>query len=240
MKSWRTLENAFITNVCSQWKLPSPAVEISSAGAVGMIAETFLKTPKHEHAAKPSWDEAAVSCVAWESEKQRFQFFVDCLLLQKVACGHSLLLAGQLIPLFGRLLHDLCTVYEEGWALSNEVADPIVWKQREYNKLADYLCNETMDMRKSCLQEDCECGWTCQNIVIFSDGGVRSESVAASARYMSFATSLGTQNTEIHFIAARGIFIEYPVSSFVAETIALEFVYRLSTYFDVVALTAAI
>ena len=92
MKLWRNLENAFITNVCLRWELPSPAVEGSSAEAVGMIAEPVLKKPNHEHVARPSWDEAVVSCVAWESEKQRFQFFVDCLPLQKLACCHSLCL----------------------------------------------------------------------------------------------------------------------------------------------------
>lgn len=79
-----------------------------------------------------------------------------------------------------------------------------------------------MDMRSSWLQEDQESGWVDQNVVVFSDGGVQNDQEAAAAWSVGLIFGLHSSEMEFHLIAARGIFINYPISSFLAEAIALD------------------
>ena len=111
-------------------------------------------------------------------------------------------------------------LYTEGWAPSTAISDPVIWRRREQNKLADFLCNTIMDSRESWLQEVPDSGWQSQNVVIFSDGGVRSVTVAAAAWSMGYIRQIESGDFHFTLIAARGIFINFPVSSFLAEAMA--------------------
>ena len=77
-----------------------------------------------------------------------------------------------------------------------------------------------MDSRESWLQEVPDSGWQSQNVVIFSDGGVRSVTVAAAAWSMGYIRQIESGDFHFTLIAARGIFINFPVSSFLAEAMA--------------------
>ena len=50
---------------------------------------------------------------------------------------------------------------------------------------------------------------------------MRSDTKAAAAWSNGFVIGAGTDKTNVVLVAARGIYIDYPVSSFLAEAIAL-------------------
>ena len=96
-------------------------------------------------------------------------------------------------------------------------SDPIRWEHREHNKVADYLCNLTMDVKRCTWRETRNADILLEsNLVIFSDGGTRAE-CSASAWVLCAAIKEATIP-----ILAGGIYFPQPISSFTAEAIALE------------------
>ena len=97
-------------------------------------------------------------------------------------------------------------------------ADPVLWAKRDRNSVADYyLCNHIMDTL--------QCAWSevrdpddlpKGNVVVFSDGGTRTD-CSASAWVLCVL-----QNGVLVPKVAGGLFFKPPISSFAAETIALE------------------
>ena len=111
-----------------------------------------------------------------------------------------------------------------GWRPSTDVADPVIWRPRAYNTIADYLCNYTMNVRRSWRKV-----WPTvpglshgrHNVLVFSDGGARAGDCSASAWVMGCI--LGNEGTcSYHIIAAEGQYFADPIDSFRAETIALD------------------
>ena len=99
----------------------------------------------------------------------------------------------------------------------SSAADPVLWAKRDRNSVADHLCNRTMDTLR--------CAWSevrdsdvdpLGNAVIFSDGGTRSD-CSASAWVLCIL-----QNGILVPRVAGGLYFNPPISSFAAETIALE------------------
>ena len=103
--------------------------------------------------------------------------------------------------------------------------DPVVWQRREYNKKADFIFNYTMDCQmdwQRCygsLLADLDLGnvnWICH-----SDGGTRGSSCSAAGWIIEVVlTRDGVQYTRP--VMMGGTYFSVPVSSFVAEAIALE------------------
>ena len=117
----------------------------------------------------------------WESDTMRFAFVVDCQTLQGLACGHTALLSDELRPLISRIVRNIVSLVGTGRLPSCIWSDPIRWERRVRNKVADYLCNFTMDVKK--------CSWRelrntnvrlDSNLLIFSDGGTRQECSASA------------------------------------------------------------
>ena len=112
-------------------------------------------------------------------------------------------------------------VFFLGWAPPRRWKDPVTWKPRGYNKIADYLVNATMDL---------EASWTRQlqdipadgcNIICHSDGGTRIGRCSAAAYIVEARVERdGVLTTSV--LAMGGLYMNRPVSSFLAEAIALE------------------
>ena len=69
---------------------------------------------------------------------------------------------------------------EHGWSPHETVGDPVVWHRRDYNKIADYLANHTMDRQEDWSHvfaiEDADFHISEANMICHSDGGTRDNS----------------------------------------------------------------
>ena len=105
------------------------------------------------------------------------------------------------------------------------IEDPVVWRKREYNKIAEFIVNCTMDCRED-LHEDCEPPLQYDrqrvNYICHSDGGTRAENCSAAAWYLEAVVTTDKAGAITFPVAMRGLFLENPVSPFMAEALALE------------------
>lgn len=88
LKSWLSLEEAFIQKVCLDWHLPGLALLTEKVETASAVQEPSRKQLKLKLNDRPPWDVSAVSPLTWEASCNRSQFFVDCQPLQQVLCGH--------------------------------------------------------------------------------------------------------------------------------------------------------
>ena len=112
-----------------------------------------------------------------------------------------------------------------GWNLHLPTADPIIWHGRDFNKIADFLVNYTMDRREDWHQDllipsTRHETWK-TNLLCHSDGGTREGSCSAAA-WIIEAVGVEGHFLRRYPLAMRGIFMLDPISSFTAESIALE------------------
>ena len=116
-----------------------------------------------------------------------------------------------------RVLENDAGFISHGMMPPSDISDPIMWTHRENNKLADYLCNRTMDDVKGEWREVRDySAERARNVVVFSDGGTRAD---CSASAWALCVVIGQT---LHPVIAAGIFFQVPISSFAAEAIALE------------------
>ena len=101
----------------------------------------------------------------------------------------------------------------------------ILWRRREKDKKVDHLVNYTMDAKqswqKSSWQTDTAPRLDNANFVIHFDGGTRGETCAASAWILE-AVVAEANSTTTYPVVMTGMFLPQAVSSFMAETIAME------------------
>lgn len=156
----------------------------------------------------------------WESGSKRFAFIVDCQPLQRITCGHTPLLNDSYAPLFTRVLDNLKGIFQEGFVPPRTVDDPVLWVDRGRNKLADYLCNVTMDRKRSWRKERSIDMPPEFNVVAVSDGGARPHCSACGWAVGICFLADGIQKFEPLIVA--GTYLDPWVNSFLAETLALE------------------
>ena len=128
-------------------------------------------------------------------------------------------------PAFTRISNNLFELLEHGWKPAGSTDDPVRWHKRDFNKIADYLVNHTMDEGRSWYQSfataspDFNLG-RC-NLLIHFDGGTRAMKCSASAWYIE--AHMVKEGMEIFLpIAMSGTYLSEPVSSFKAELIGLD------------------
>jgi hypothetical protein len=148
----------FIQTVCKQWELPSTqdtapspqdAPEPSSTKKMRKANRRLADClTKHADDAACSSKPGSRDSLLPDEGPSRFLFVVDCKPLQRIVCGHSLLLAPELKPLFTRIVKHIATILDIGWLPPDGWRDPVDWRRRERNKVADYLVNYTMDARE--------------------------------------------------------------------------------------------
>ena len=205
---WRSKCREFINGVSEAWGLPSLSTK---AGA---------STASHSPAKESMSAEPPIAQnleIRWSSSRDRFLFVVDCQPLQRIACGHTALLNDNFRPLMHRVLENVAGFISQGMMPPSDIRDPIMWTPRENNKLADYLCNRTMDDVKGEWREVRDySAERARNVVVFSDGGTRAD---CSASAWALCVVIGQT---LHPVIAAGIFFQVPISSFAAEAIALD------------------
>eukprot|EP00973_Karenia_brevis_P030141 4153943-Karenia_brevis.AAC.1 len=142
-----------------------------------------------------------------------------------IACGNTPLLTQDMRPLFERLTRKLFEIYSYEWKPPFDEDDPVQWKRRDQNKLADYLCNYSMDNQRSfvkCWMRPDAVDYDSANVLVFSDGGCRGANAAASAWIMLWAVR-ASNTWEYHPMAVKADFWkDCNINSFKAEALALE------------------
>ena len=77
----------------------------------------------------------------------RFSIIVDWQPLAAVVNGQTSLANPRLEAVFGRITRNLFAMLDRVWKPSRDIDDAVAWQPREFNKIADYLVNYTMDKR---------------------------------------------------------------------------------------------
>ena len=187
---WKIESHAFVECVCRSWRLPclkrqsSASAEPPPSGppSFGLTAEPDLQIS----------DEDA----NWGSGSFRAKFVVDCQPLMLVMNGDTPLHQGVLDSpegsIFERMGSSILRLLDAGVRPQQDHFDFVTWRKRDWNKLADFLVNKTMndklswrwcdyELRQRLLAEARPIKLPC-----FSDGGLRSSSGAAAAAWMAF------------------------------------------------------
>ena len=103
--------------------------------------------------------------------------------------------------------------------------NPVQWRRRCFNRIADHIANYTMDIQRSWCQKFIppvdNVSVQKANFVIHTDGGTRANKCSSSAWYVEAHVQLPS-GTASFPICMAGRFISTPISSFTAEAIALE------------------
>ena len=223
-RQWLQLFPEFAGLVCKQWGLPLHDLQ----GALHS-PETSPLLSRSKRQRRHDFDLANLprlhgeNCgrLCWDRVAGSFVFIVDCKPVVDILCGRAPLLCSDLKPMYERMTTNLGRLLQSGRRPHELVGDPVLWQRRENNVIADYIVNHTMDRRESW-------NYTCDgdtpigaNLVCHSDGGRRDESCAGAAWFVeTLRDAHGMESCTP--LAMRGIFISSSVSSFVAESIALD------------------
>ena len=81
----------------------------------------------------------------WEDQSGRILFIVDTQSLQQMVLGLASLRQEGARPLLNRISNKLFALVRSGMDPPRSWVDPVEWRPREYNKRADYLCNQSLD-----------------------------------------------------------------------------------------------
>ena len=138
--------NYFVNEVCRKWCLP----------VLDVTQDACMNTGIHEPVPKRKCtglrrledrpDSAMeLSTFDWQQSRKRFSFIVDFHAVQTTVCRHTPLLARELFSMFTKILDRVAAVMDEDWLPPQEWGDPITWRRRGRNTVADYLANWTMD-----------------------------------------------------------------------------------------------
>ena len=177
----RLAETTLRNTACRLHSLP----QLSGRGPAE-ACERALKKPRLTHTLADIPEHTLrASELDWEVVCQRFVCIVDCQPLQQVLCGHSPLLNDELRPTFDIMNKNLAALLDAGWATPRLWHDPVIWRRREMNVVADDLANFTMDSARTWSRSF---DWpiaghdlrSC-NLAAWSDGGTRRHACSASA-----------------------------------------------------------
>jgi len=140
-----------------------------------------------------------------------------------VVNGETVLSDLSLAPMFERITRNIFGMFESEWRPARDIDDMVCWQQRSWNVRADYLVNYTMESRRSWFQsghittEDLANA----NLLVPTDGGTRAGTCSAAAWCIEAVVCRGGFAVTIPILIA-GTFISDPISSFTAESIALD------------------
>ena len=147
----------------------------------------------------------------------------DCKPLAGVINGETVLSEPSLAPMFERITRNIFSMFQSDWRPARDIDDMVRWQQRAWNVRADYLVNYTMESRRSWYQsgristEDLANA----NFLVHTDGGTRAGTCSAAAWCIEAVVCKGAYAVTTTIVIA-GTFISDPISSFTAESIALD------------------
>ena len=225
MVEWMALYPEFEKHICGQWELFTIS-EQALATATDQESRVWAKrqrTSAYPLELLPTSHGGGAPEIPWESVSGRFAFVTDCQPLSAVVNGLTVLTNGSLEPVLCRITRNIFSLLEREWKPARDIDDAVVWRPRDYNKIADYLVNHTMDERKSWAKTfpDSATLSCAANFLVHFDGGTRAGQCSAAAWCIEALTVCG-QSTKRSFVIQAGTFMSDPVSSFLAETIAMD------------------
>ena len=224
LSMWMHSFSDFSQMVCLKWGLHNatqPKAEIAKPPRPMKRAKTNL----HPLEQLPEQHGTNAPVLVWEYDCGSFCFITDCQPVAGVTNGHTKLTNNSLAPVFQRIARRLFSMLDRGWGLSTCGADPVIWRRRDFNQIADYLVNHTMDMQHSWFQRCTppieSFGVSGCNLIIHFDGGTRAGNCSASAWYIE--ARVLHQGVFILFpLVMGGTYVEEPISSFLAESLAFD------------------
>jgi hypothetical protein len=241
--SWRNIRNDcaneiewsshmphFVNELCKLWGLPRMANQADARSTVALARIRNEANEANEKSLLTHSDMPASHCdtdvdtYGWHYECHACIFVVDCKPLQEVVCGHSPLKGDSLRPVLRRITNNLAAILAVKWSPPAAWGDPILWRRRDHNIMADFLANWTMNEQRSWVEHldwpfDAGTYHSC-NLVVHSVGGSRTNCSAAA--WVVEAAVLLESEWIYRPIARGGTFMTPAVSSFAAESIALE------------------
>ena len=158
--AWKNRCSDFLRLVCTNWGLPA------AKQAEPRTESSADHTTKNDGSEDRRKEDFEVLELEWEAASQRFGLIVDCQPLQQIMCGHIPLLNENYHPLLTRALNSIVGVVRHGWLPSTGRSDPIIWTRRENYYLADYLCNWTMDVKKTSWREEKQRGPNASSLLL--------------------------------------------------------------------------
>ena len=111
-------------------------------------------------------------------------FITDSQIVQKIICGKAALTKETYRHLFQRLMGRLIDFLDSGMLPRTDIAEPVEWRPRAYNKRADWLCNKALDSRSSYnFKEDSLDEYRIEGVhwESFSDGTCRGDGFSSFA-----------------------------------------------------------
>ncbi len=211
--TWKSTGAEFVRSICLKYGLPHPRNEARSAGGKDASSESVARETLPEN--QMTWPS-----IPWDNGSLRFVFIVDCQPLHRISCGVTPLLNDSYVPLFTRILDDIRDIFKEGFAPPRLVDDPVLWVDRGKNKMADYLCNVTMDRKKSWRKERSIDMPLDFNWFAVSDGGARP--LCSACGWAVGICFVVDRLQKFEPLVVAGTYLEPRVNSFLAEALALE------------------
>ena len=218
---WMSRLPFFINSVCEQWELP--VLPSSSASEPQHVEVREKRRRTTSMGDMPSSHSPPGQELEFDfgTFRGRFVFVVDCEPLCEVVCGRSPLNDPSLEPLLVNITNSLQSILFSGWLPPQKWHDPVLWRRRAHNRLADFLVNYTMDTKQSWTSlRDIPDNFGEHNISCHSDGGTRRGACSATGWVIQAWRRHG-DGWEHFTLATGGTYFYSPISSFSAETAAL-------------------
>ena len=147
----------------------------------------------------------------------------DCHCPYTLDFATHLYFKGRNEPVFRRVVRNISRLLSQCYLPRTDGSDPVEWRPREYNSVADALCNLAMDSHQS--YEQIHDGRVrlalanASNLQIYSDGGFRSRQLAALG-WALYNMQLGGADRTL--LACGSVLLTSCESSFQAEVLALD------------------
>ena len=222
VREWMANFEFFANQVCARWQLPllpcRPCVDVAAApGDKRRQPRGHVLDDIPGSHAQSGMDVA----MPWGTTPRRVLFVVDCQPLQRIVCGHAPCLDPSASQLVRRTCDNIVKLMSSGWSPPDLWADPVAWRRREYNVIADHLANYTMDVQKT-WSVDFDWPYPTKSLrecslIVHSDGGARGRSCAASAWVVEVLSDRGDARP----LAMGGTFHSTWIDSFWSEAAAL-------------------
>ena len=234
---WRSTRDACTS--FNDWKTYWPSFRQKAAQVYGMpLLANWCESPRHPPdvtkerrtsrlrlADIPAAHGDDLPHISWNHDRDSFVLVVDCKPLAEVMNGIIPLRTACLNPVFERMTRRMFSLLGVGCHTSTPTADPVFWHRRDYNKIADFLVNYAMDNTSDHFEEFPDTlealANSGANFLCHSDGGTRG-SKCSGIGWCVDAIITDRDQTSLVPLARGARYLSEPVSSFTAETLALD------------------
>ena len=227
LQVWRANLEYFTNTVCQAWGLPELPARATTVSSPGLPPRAKKVRSAHAIADCPAQHSLAYAGhhVEWGDLERRVAFVVDCQPVQRIAMGLLPLNDPASEQIFEGICDNLAKIIGAGWLPPQVWHDPVIWRKREHNLVADFLVNFTMDSQGSWSKhfdfpfpgvafDSC-------NFIVYSDGGTRAQSCSATGWVIEVGRFVD-EAWDFRPLVMSGRFFATPISSFQSEALALE------------------